>query len=96
MTEPALTPAESMVLTVARSQSGRGDAVPPNTAAVLVMTVDRLAAYNVWLRETMADEDGIALAIVANDGNTTEMSLAEIVERVVTYLAAAAARGSET
>lgn len=55
MSEPALTPAESMVLTVARSQSGRGDAVPPNTAAVLVMTVDRLAEDNDRLRGLLAD-----------------------------------------
>jgi len=39
-----LEPVESMVLSVARQQVGRGDAVPPNTASVLVLTIDRLVA----------------------------------------------------
>jgi hypothetical protein len=43
-----LRPAESMALTVARAQSERGDDVPPNTAAVLVMTIDRLTGRHDW------------------------------------------------
>jgi len=37
-----LEPAEKLALTVASAQAGRGDSVPPNTAAVLVVATERL------------------------------------------------------
>lgn len=38
-----LLPAERMALTVALAQVGRGESPPPNTAAVIVMALARLA-----------------------------------------------------
>jgi len=35
---------EMLAWTVARGQASRGDPVPPNTAAVVILTVERLAA----------------------------------------------------
>lgn len=37
-----LQPAEKMAVTVATAQTRRGESVPPNTATVLLMTIDRL------------------------------------------------------
>lgn len=46
MTAPVkLLPAENMALTVARAQVERGDEVPPNTTAMLVMILDRLTGH---------------------------------------------------
>ena len=39
---PELEPAECMALTIALAQIERGDEVPPNTTAVLVLALDRL------------------------------------------------------
>ena len=39
-----LLPAEKMALTIASAQVRRGDAVPPNTATMLVMALERLTA----------------------------------------------------
>ena len=55
-----LQPAEHMALTVARAQAGRGDAVPPNTAAMLVLTIDRLVVE--------AEELAIARIVAENPG----------------------------
>jgi hypothetical protein len=37
-----LDPAEKMAMTVATAQVRRGDSVPPNTAAMLIIAVERL------------------------------------------------------
>lgn len=48
----ALLPVESMALTIAKAQSDRGDSVPPNTAAILIMTIQRLAGRHDWTKDT--------------------------------------------
>ena len=67
MIEPALLPAENMALTVARSQSGRGDHVPPNTAAVLILTIDRLIEDNDRLRSALEPFASISLPSTWSD-----------------------------
>lgn len=42
---------ESMALTVARAQASRGGPVPPNTAMMLVMAIDRLTGSHDWTAE---------------------------------------------
>ena len=42
-----LLPAEKMVLTVAKAQASRGDSVPPNTAMMLIMAIERLTGLGV-------------------------------------------------
>ena len=50
----ALLPYEDLVLTIAASQSGRGDPTPPNTTGVLVGTIERLVAEVERLRAALA------------------------------------------
>lgn len=46
-----LLPAESIALTVARAHAERGDPIPPNTAVMLVMALDRLTGHADWTQE---------------------------------------------
>lgn len=53
-----LYPAESIALTVARAQTERGEAVPRNTATMLVMALDRLTGGKDWTATECARCEG--------------------------------------
>jgi hypothetical protein len=49
-----LLPAESIALTIARAKIARGDEVPPNTTAMLVMALDRITGKSDWTEEAQS------------------------------------------
>lgn len=62
-----LHPAENMALTVARGQVSRGESVPPNTATMLVLALDRLTGRSDW---TADDTDALAESLTGRSGGS--------------------------
>lgn len=60
LAEGTLLPAESMALTVARAQTERGEAVPPNTATVLVLALNRLTGRSDWTQAAPAPASSVS------------------------------------